>query len=227
MNMINTSMGFSPFQLKSGHSPCLIPPLVDPVSTDTPFDTKSFLQHLELDILEASNALATAKINQSHFANCNRLPERVYNIGDRVMLSTANRRKEYCHKGAKRCGKFMPRFDGPFTVINVNPSKSSYTLDIPSSSIHPTFHSSLLKPFLLNDTSLFPSWQPTRPRPIVTANGTEEFLVDKIVDVCKWGRSWRYLVRYVGEGPEGDCWLPRAELENNEVLDIWLKDNPR
>ncbi|PBK87131.1 hypothetical protein ARMGADRAFT_898896, partial [Armillaria gallica] len=78
--------------------------------------------------------------------------------------------------------KFMPRFDGPFTVIDVNPAKSSYTLNLPSSSIHPTFHMSLLKPYHSNDLDQFPLLEPPRPWPIITANGAKEFAVDKIVD---------------------------------------------
>lgn len=80
--MINVVTGFLSFQLKLDHSPCLISPLVNPLPPDTPFNVRAFLQHLELDILEAVDMLTTAKINQSHFANCNRLPIRVQNVAD-------------------------------------------------------------------------------------------------------------------------------------------------
>jgi hypothetical protein len=48
--------------------------------------------------------------------------------------------------------------------------------------------------------------------------------VDKILDERKArGRGGtQYLVRWVGQGPEYDLWLPRKEIENCEALDIWL-----
>ena len=31
-----------------------------------------------------------------------------------------------------------------------------------------------------------------------------------------------YLVRWVGQGPEHDLWLPRKAIEDCKALDIWL-----
>ncbi|KZP29547.1 hypothetical protein FIBSPDRAFT_727313 [Athelia psychrophila] len=31
-----------------------------------------------------------------------------------------------------------------------------------------------------------------------------------------------YLVRWVGEGPGDDLWLPARELQDCEALDVWL-----
>ena len=55
------------------------------------------MQHLQLDINEAADALITAKIKKYHFANRSRAPETMYNIGDRVMVSNVNRHQEYAH----------------------------------------------------------------------------------------------------------------------------------
>ncbi|KAI0309049.1 hypothetical protein OF83DRAFT_1044034, partial [Amylostereum chailletii] len=79
--------------------------------------------------------------------------------------------------------KFMPCFDGPYVVKLANPARSSYTLDMPA---HPnlfsTFHSSLLKPFLEPDPELAPDHVLSRPAPVILADGSEEYLVDSIVD---------------------------------------------
>jgi hypothetical protein len=44
------------------------------------------------------------------------------------MLSTENRRRNYKRKDKKRVAKFMPRNDGPYTVVKAFPEKSEYTL---------------------------------------------------------------------------------------------------
>jgi hypothetical protein len=60
---------------------------------------------------------------------------------------------------------------------------SNYTLELPNSpNTFPMFHASKLKPFLLNDATLFPSQELTQPQSIVTTNGLEEYLVQEIID---------------------------------------------
>ena len=51
-----------------------------------------------------------------------------------------------------------------------------------------------------------------------------EHFVEKIIDEKKsHGRGGnKYLVRWRGQGPENDLWLPRKELKDNEALDVWL-----
>jgi transposase InsO family protein len=94
MNTVNVSTGFSPFQLKTGRSPCLIPPLTPAAAPSDPadFDARQLIERLELDVKEAQDSLLTAKIRQAYHANEHRAPEIVYEAGDLVMLSTENRR---------------------------------------------------------------------------------------------------------------------------------------
>jgi Chromo (CHRromatin Organisation MOdifier) domain len=56
----------------------------------------------------------------------------------------------------------------------------------------------------------------------VTAEGVEEYAVERVVDERRRGRGMQYLVRWVGYGPEEDRWLPRRELEDCKALDDWL-----
>lgn len=159
MNMVNSSMGFSPFHLKTGRSPRVIPPLIPSTTTPTPaeVDARQIIAQLELDVKEAQDSLLAAKIRQAYHANEHRAPEIVYKEGDLVMLSTENRRRNYKQKDKKRVAKFMPRNDGPYSVVQAFPEKSEYTLHLPNNpQTFPGFHSSLLKPFVPNDPTMFP-----------------------------------------------------------------------
>ena len=117
----------------------------------------------------------------------------------------------------------MPRFDGPFLVTKANPAKSSYTLDLPNKpNRFPTFHSSLLWPYVSNDNDLFPSHKLAQPGPVITEEGEQEWLIDRIVDECTRGQGWQFLVRWRRWGAEEDRWLPGQELADTEALDNWL-----
>jgi hypothetical protein len=151
MNTINISTGFSPFQLRMGRSPRLLPPLTPHVPTVPPDNSQeslaacALIERLQLDVAEAKDNLLAAKTAQAKFANRHRADEDIFHANNRVMLSTEHRRQEYIQAKSGRVAKFMPRFDGPFNVTNANPSKSAYTLDLPNEpNRFPTFHSSLL-----------------------------------------------------------------------------------
>jgi hypothetical protein len=221
MSSLNQSTGFSPFQLRFGKSPRIIPPLISlPKSTTTELvSAHQIVEQLHLDVAEAKDNLHNAKINQAFFANKHRNPAPTYTIGSLVMLSTLNRRREYKNGEDSRVAKFMPRYDGPYVVINTNENASTVTLDIPNQpNIFPTFHTSLVKPFKDNDNIKFPSRTLDKPGPI-DVDGQEEYFVDKIMDHKKIGKGYRYLVRWRGYGPGDDRWIRGADLEDNIALD--------
>ncbi len=58
-----------------------------------------------------------------------------------------------------RVAKFMMHWDGPYEVVQVWPNSSVYTVDkLPEhSNAFPTFHTSLLKPYVENNNALYPS----------------------------------------------------------------------
>lgn len=126
------------------------------------------------------------------------------------MLSTFHRQHDYKNGDKARIAKFMPRFDGSFMMTASNPELSSYTLNIPNSPTKfNTFHVSELRPFIPNDSDLFPSRDHPCPGPILTKDGLEEHFIDRIIDHCRRGRGCQYLVCWVSYGAEDDCWLPR------------------
>ena len=151
MNTVNVSSGFSPFQLRMGRSPRLIPPLVAQDNTATPSDNgehdraTAFIVHLHMGVSEAQDNLLAAKISQAEFANRHHVDKDTFEVGDKVMLATENRRHEYIQSKSGRVAKFMPCSDRSFLVTNANPGKLFYMLDLPNEPNHfPTFHSSQL-----------------------------------------------------------------------------------
>jgi len=101
-----------------------------------------------------------AKITQAFESNKNHDSNKTfpYKIGDSVLLSTLHRRSEYLSGNGKRVAKFLPRFDGPYPVIDTHPEASTVTLDLPNQpNVFPTFHIHLIKPFIPR------GWRPVDP----------------------------------------------------------------
>ena len=146
MNTVNTSTGFTPFQLRMGRSPRLIPPLI-PLPKKTSHEdisTHNVIKQLQNDVLEAQDNLLRAKISQSVKANKHHSMIFPFTVGSRVRLTTLHRRNEYKVKGEKRIAKFMPRFDGPYTIVDTDEKHSTVTIELPNApNIFPTFHTSV------------------------------------------------------------------------------------
>ena len=225
MNTVNKSTGFTPFQLRFGRSPRIIPPLIPAKLSATVANINAWhvIRRLEMDVLEAQDNLLRAKISQAVQENKHRTLTFPFTIGSRVRLSTLHRRKEYKTKGEKRVAKFMLRYDGPYTILDVDEDHSTVTLDLPNSpSICPTFHTSEILPYIESNTTLFPSCRFEELNPIITNDGDEEYFVERILDAQRRGRGYQYLVRWRGYGQEHDKWLPGSELQDCEALDLWL-----
>jgi hypothetical protein len=227
MNSVNASTGFSGFELKSGFSPRVLPPLIPRPDSPPDDDTSAaaaIISSIQDCVLAAQDALLGAKVSQAHQANRHRSPDQEYQVGDKVLLSTAKRRRDYMQKRDGRVAKFMPRWDGPYEIIEAFPEASDYKLRMPNSSrLCTRFHSSQLRPNVENDESLFPGRVRRPPQPVVTEEGQVEWYIDKILDERPRGRGRQYLVRWEGYGPEEDLWLPRSELLATEALAKWEK----
>jgi hypothetical protein len=79
--------------------------------------------------------------------------------------------------------------------------------------------------FVENDNDLFPAWALHKPKP-VEIDGIEEHFINHIVAARPRSRGWQYLVRWQGEGPEDDEWLPSHKLDDCKALDNWLAKHP-
>ena len=227
MNTINMSTGYTPFQLRFGKSPRILPPILTSPPDDNPAvaAAEDHIKRMLPIELDARDNLLTAKISQAHFQNQHRRATFPFKVGDRVVLSTANRRAEYKSQDNLRVAKFMPRYDGPYAITATDELHSTVTLHLPHlPHAFPVFHTSEVQPFQENDDDLFPHRALHPPAPILR-NGEQEFFIDKIVDERRRAKQIQYRIRWQGEGPEGDKWLPASEVEDCEALDIWLARN--
>ena len=234
MNTVNASTGYSPFQLRQGFSPRVIPPLVPPADgtrtdeTDATLRAMELLTQLQRDVAAAQDALLAAKTRQAHHANQRRSTDDVFRVGDQVMLSTRNRRRDYKAGQPDRAAKFMPRYDSPYFITAVNPSKSEYTLELSDTrQMFPGFHASQLKRYVPNDDDRYPQRALARPGPVNEAQNTYE--VSRIVDERPRGRGWQYLVEWAGYGEQGREWKSGNELRRTapDVLRTWRQTHPR
>jgi len=226
MNSVNGLAGYSGFELLMGRSSRLIPPFMEPENKDYGPEAEhapELIENLKWDVEDAKDHLLEAKCLQAFYANRDHGPEDVFQVGDKVMLSTLHCRREFTTNDPSCVAKFITCFDGPYVIINSMPEFSAYTLDLLNlPNIFPTFLSSQLKHFTENDASLFPSCEHARPGPVMTAEGFEEYTIKKILDEQCQGRGYQYLVQWVGHRPEEDHWLPCHELEECQALNVWL-----
>ncbi len=224
MCTVNKSTGYSPFMLRFGKDPIVLPPLDparEPITQDE-IDARAVISHIYNAVKDAKDNLLVAKITQAFESNKNRDSNKTfpYKIGDSVLLSTLHRRSEYLSGNGKRVAKFLPRFDGPYPVIDTHPEASTVTLDLPNQpNVFPTFHIHLIKPFIPNDDNKF-------PHRAVRVTDTSEFFVETIIDHKPWGRGNRYLVKFQGYPDSFNRWLSGKDLENDSSLDVYLKSLP-
>lgn len=229
MNTINRSTGYSGFQLKSGFSPRLIPPIVPStqiLDSEPACVALDLATRLREDIMDAQDNLLRSKVDQAVQANKRRAADFNYEVGQQVYLSTKRRVREYLKKDEKRTAKFVVTHDGPYAILDKDDKHSTYTLDLPPhTNIHPVFHVSELRPCVENDDDLFPARKQSTPPSIVFEDGAEEFFIECILDSRRRGRGHQFLVRWVGFSSEHDEWLPGRELLGTDALQAWLRDH--
>ena len=182
------------------------------------------VERIQKNVADTKDNLMLAKISQAYFTNRKCSPEIMYKVGDKVMLSTSNRRREFKEKlGDGRVIKFMLRFDRPWEIIEVHLETLTYKLNLPhTTNIFPTFHSLQIKLFIPNDDKIFPSCKNAEISEPVLVDRELENYVDRILNFKRINKKPLYLVCWVGFGPEHDEWLPASMLEDNRALDRWI-----
>lgn len=218
-NSVQASTGHTPFFLNYGQHPN-VPAVFHRSSETSPNQaTEDFLQAIRDSIADAKTALARAQQRQRNYENKHRR-EVTYQVGDQVLLSTAN----LTLRGSGPARKLQPKFEGPFKVTQVV-SPVAFRLELPHTMrIHPVFHVSLLKPF--NTSETFPNRDSrTRPPP-VTELGPNHYVVERILAEKITGRGRRqrrlYLVKWQGYPAYESTWEPETRVRHLDVFKEYL-----
>ena len=176
-----------------------------------------FHARMQETLKAAKDAMRQAQNRQKQYADL-RKSERSFAVGDMVMLSAKHINLK---KPAEATRKLLPRFIGPFKVIQkvgVPGKEVAYKLELPDSMqrVHPVFHVSLLKPFHRDGRE-----QPVPP-PIELEDGDVLWQFEEILDdrKARYGRKHDYLVKWLGFGHEHSSWEPESSFEHaTDALD--------
>ena len=170
---ISRSTGKTPFEVVYGYLPRSFPPVVfDP---DNPASMQ-FMEDRMLSQLAAQDAIIAAKTEQSYHVDKRRKEDPAIAVGDMVLVSNESQ-LSHLPKGRQ---KLATKSVGPYKVTKVDKFKSNYTLDIPDSKRHNTFHISNVKKYVDPHLELFPNRQRRQPR-ISESEVDQNLEVQKII----------------------------------------------
>ena len=134
---ISASTGLAPFEANNGYMPSMLRTM-EPTDK-APLGVRAFALQAVRNMATAHDSIIAARVFQRHAANAKRRKEPSIKKDDLVYLSTD---KLSMPKG--RAGKLLPKFVGPYRVLEANPSTSNYLLELPEElkrrRIHPRFH---------------------------------------------------------------------------------------
>lgn len=196
-------------------------PVAESNTTNDTADT--IAQRIHTVVADAKRHLIAAQQRQKAYADQFRR-DAEYAVGAEVMLST-----KHINIKMKGTSKLLPRWVGPFKVLQrVNPV--AYKLELPASlKIHPVFHASLLKAYLPGRVS------PPPPPEIVDDEfewEVEAVLAHKEVQTGRKKNRARtpvfkrqYLVKWLGYDEANNTWEPEENLANSSELiaEYWAR----
>jgi hypothetical protein len=132
--------------------------------------------------------------------------EKSYKVGKQVLLST----KYLNIKHGKTNCKLLPKWIGPFKVVQ-KVGLVSHKLEMnPGWRVHPVFHVSLLELYK-TDGKIRP------PPPPIELEGALEYKVETVLKHRTTGRKrpkTSYIIQWKGYGPEYNSWEPEANVAN-------------
>ena len=121
--------------------------------------------------------LQDAKTSQAIQSNKRRRPAPEFSVGDQVLLSTKNLPLATSYR------KIASEWLGPLTITAAYPQTDNYTLRLPDdlTGIDPTFHVELIKVYIPNDNTRFPSRKNTKPEPLPEFKYEDRYEIEKIL----------------------------------------------
>ena len=134
--------------------------------------------------------------------------EVTYDVGEQLLWNTCNVRNR-----SPGCSKLMPRWIGPFKVLETV-GKVAYRMELPLElKMHPVFHVSLLQPW--NGGGRV---QP--PPPMVLVGGQVIWTIDRILDHRSGKRKnlKEFLISWADYDPSHDSWEPEAFIHDPKVV---------
>ena len=187
----------TPFELMMGTSPLAIPTSFEPTKFPT---IEERLQQLMKDHQEA---LAAHEIAHSRMAERIKSNYKPFRVGQKVWLTTKNLKMNISPK-------FMPKAEGPFTIIK-KLGYLTYQLELLKTwKIHNNFHAVMLKPYIENKTY---GVHFNKPPPDIV-NKEEEYKVEKILSSRRHGSNYKYLIKWKGYPNSDNLWEPEENLVN-------------
>jgi hypothetical protein len=212
---ISSSSGFAPFELNYGYMPSLNPGF-EPEPSTAP-GIRHFVERALRNLADAHDAIIESRVRQTHHANHRRRDSDEFATGDLVYVSTADLSLP---KG--RVMKLLPKYVGPFKILDARPDTSSYRVELPAQlrarHLHDRFHRSKLRPHHANDDALFPHREPHAYYDFGTPDD-QEWLVDEIIAHTWEKDALMFQVRWnLGD----TTWEPHQRCEELQALENYL-----
>ena len=209
---VQTSTGFTPYYLNYGQEISL--PLSQAIKNSKLNQNENAIQLIEKlneNLEQARKNVIDAQQRQAHYANQHR-EDVSFEVGELVLLSTDH------VKNDRPTQKLGPKFIGPFKIIEAYPNGVNYKLEMPHllKKLHNVFHVSKLRKYV-NGFEEFPT-RPnviTQPPPDIVDGEEDHYEIEAIRNHKKSGRSYRYLVKWLGYDDVDNQWLPRSRLVNS------------
>ena len=188
-NTLSSTTGITPFQAMYSLNPHYT---IDLNPATNKFPAPAIIREYANNLAKLNDHLrhemTWAQASYTEQSNKHRIPAPKLEVGDEVWL--LRRDVKTTQPSAKLDFKRL----GKFKIIK-KVSSHTYKLELPvTMKIHPVFHISLLEPTALDPLP----GQTQLPLPAVIVEDEPEWEVDEIVDSHFFGRTLKYLVRWIG-----------------------------